>query len=207
MTSALAPFLGGWTVMMAAMMLPSAAPMVLLHRRALAGSAPPSRDARTALFVAPYLLVWAAMGVLVWIVSTAVAPLMPMPARPAAVGAVLLAAGVYQFTPLKAACLHACRSPMDFLLTHWHRGLVGELRLGAEHGLYCLGCCWLLMTVFVAAFAMGPLWGAVIGLVVFVEKVVPNGVAFGRVIGVLLMLAGIVVFVRPDLAALLPGAM
>lgn len=207
MTSALAPFLGGWTVMMAAMMLPSATPMVLLHRRALAGSPPPARGARTALFVATYLLVWAAVGALVWIASMAVAPLLPMPARPPAVGAVLIAAGFYQFTPLKAACLHACRSPMDFLLTHWHRGLIGELRLGTEHGLYCLGCCWLLMTVFVAAFAMGLLWGAVIGLVVFVEKVVPSGVAFGRVIGVLLILAGNVLLVRPDLADLMPGAM
>jgi predicted metal-binding membrane protein len=205
--AALAPFLATWTVMMAAMMLPSAMPMILLHRRGVAGSARMLTELRSATFIGAYLLVWAAFGVGVWLVTRLSDALLPMGARAPAVAAILLLAGVYQFTPLKAACLRVCRSPMDFLLTHWYPGVAGEMRLGLEHGLYCLGCCWALMVVFVGAGAMGLLWAAVIALAVLVEKVFPRGVAFGRVMGTGLIAGALLVVARPEIAQVLSGKM
>jgi predicted metal-binding membrane protein len=204
---AFAPFLGTWTLMMAAMMLPSALPMILLHRRGVTGSTRVQSHLRSGVFVGAYLLVWGASGVIVWIAVRATDAFLPMDARAFAVAAVLLLAGVYQFTPLKTACLRECRGPMDFLLTHWHAGLVGEVRLGVEHGLYCLGCCWALMVVFVAAGAMGLVWAAIIALVVFVEKVWPRGVAFGRVIGAALVAGAVLVAMRPEIAQSLTSKM
>src|SRR6267143_4371587 len=200
MDAALAPFLGSWTLMMAAMMLPSAMPMILLHRRGVTSPARMLTELRSAMFIGAYLLVWAEFGVGVWLVTRLTDALLPMAARAPAVAGVLLLAGVYQFTPLKTACLRVCRSPMDFLLTHWYPGVAGEFRLGAEHGLYCLGCCWALMAVFVAAGAMGLLWAAVIAVAVFVEKVLPGGVAFGRVIGIVLIAGAALIAIRPEIA-------
>jgi len=129
------------------------------------------------------------------------------PSEQDAVAAILLLAGVYQFTPLKSTCLRACRTPADFLMTHWHRGLSGQLRLGIEHGLYCLGCCWALMALFVGVGAMSLVWAAGIALVVLVEKVRPEGVAFGRIAGALLIAAGVIVLARPELAGPVGGPM
>ncbi len=193
--------------MMAAMMLPSAAPMILLHRRGVSAPGRIQSELRTALFIGVYLLVWAAAGVGVWIGARITDALLPMGARALAVAAILLLAGVYQFTPLKTACLRVCRSPMDFLLTHWYPGLRGELRLGLEHGIYCLGCCWALMVVFVGAGAMGLLWAAVIALAVFIEKVLPRGVAFGRGMGIALIAGAALVVTRPEIAQSLVGKM
>jgi predicted metal-binding membrane protein len=203
----LAPFLGSWTLMMAAMMLPSAMPMILLHRRGVAGPARIRSELRSAMFVGAYLLVWAAFGVGVWLVTRLTDALLPMAARAPAVAAILLLAGAYQFTPFKAACLRVCRSPMDFLLTHWYPGAAGEMRLGLEHGLYCLGCCWALMVVFVGAGAMGLLWAAVIAVAVLVEKMLPRGVAFGRVMGTGLIAGALLVVARPEIAQFLSGRM
>jgi predicted metal-binding membrane protein len=127
--------------------------------------------------------------------------------RAVAVAAILLLAGVYQFTPLKSTCLRACRTPADFLMTHWRRGLSGQLRLGGEHGLYCLGCCWALMALFVGVGAMSLVWAAGIALVVLVEKVRPEGVAFGRIAGAVLIAAAAIVFARPELAMSVGGPM
>jgi predicted metal-binding membrane protein len=96
---------------------------------------------------------------------------------------------------------------MDFLMTHWYRGVAGEVRLGIEHGLYCLGCCWALMAVFVFAGAMGLLWAGIIAVAVFVEKVMPRGVAFGRLIGVFLIAGAVLVALRPEIAQSLAGKM
>jgi len=205
--AALGPFLGIWTPMMAAMMLPSAWPMILLHRRGVAGPARIRSELRTGIFVGAYLLVWGAAGIGVWIGVRITDALLPMSARPLAVAAILLLAGVYQFTPLKKACLRICRSPMDFLLTHWYPGVAGELRLGLEHGVYCLGCCWALMAVFVGAGAMGLLWAAIIAVAVFVEKVSARGSGFARVIGVVLIAGAALVAVRPDIALSFGGKM
>ena len=207
MDVALGPFLGLWTLMMAAMMLPSAMPMILVHRRGVAGPDRIQTELRTGIFVGAYVLVWGATGIAVWIAARISDALLPMAARPFAVAAILLLAGAYQFTPLKSACLRVCRSPMDFLLTHWYPGVAGEVRLGLEHGLYCLACCWALMAVFVGAGAMGLLWAVIIAVVVFVEKVLPRGVAFGRVIGTALIAGAVLVAVRPEIAQSLAGKM
>jgi predicted metal-binding membrane protein len=205
MDQALGPFLGTWTVMMAAMMLPSATPMILLHR--LGADGPLRRQLWSAAFVAGYLVVWASVGIVVWGASMAASAIVMPEQRAVAAAALLILAGVYQFTPLKSTCLRLCRTPADFLLTHWHRGLSGQVRLGIEHGLYCLGCCWALMALFVGVGAMSLVWAVGIALVVLVEKVVPQGVAFGRIAGVLLIVAGAIVFVRPDLAMSVGGPM
>jgi predicted metal-binding membrane protein len=207
MAVALAPFLGSWTVMMAAMMLPSAMPMILLHRRGFVGPARVQSEIRTGVFVGAYVLVWAATGVGVWIAARLVDAFLPMAARPFGVAAILLFAGVYEFTPAKSTCLRVCRSPIDFLMTHWHRGLAGEFRLGLEHGVYCLGCCWALMAVFVGAGGMGLLWAAIIALAVLVQKVWSQGLVFGRVIGAMLIGGAVLVAALPQLALSMAGSM
>jgi predicted metal-binding membrane protein len=173
-----AAFLLAWTVMMAAMMLPSAAPLVLVYG--------PRGRARLVL---GYLLVWGVIGVPVYAIAKAV-DLMMVPA--AAVASVLVVAGAYQFTPLKDVCLQACRSPLDFIAVRWGRG---PLRLGAEHGVYCVGCCWALMAVLVGAAAMSISVAAVIAAVVFAEKVLPAGEWTARAVGFALVAAAVFVLV------------
>ena len=185
-----APFLLGWLLMMAAMMLPSVAPLVLLY----------ATQHRPAALVAGYLVVWLAIGVPVYALHRAV-DLMEVPAP--AVAAVLVAAGVYQLTPLKRACLTRCRSAVSFLMLRWGRG---PLRLGAEHGAYCVGCCWGLMTVLVVAGAMQLAWAAAIALVVFVEKVLPPARWVDVATAGGLVALGVAVAVDPDLAMLLNGS-
>jgi predicted metal-binding membrane protein len=201
----LGPFLGSWTVMMAAMMLPSATPMILLHRLGADGRV--RKQLWSGAFVAGYLLVWASVGIVVWGASIAAGAIVMPEQRAVAVATILVLAGIYQFTPLKSTCLRACRTPADFLFTHWHRGLSGQLRLGAEHGFYCLGCCWALMALFVGVGAMSLVWAAGVAVVVLVEKVRPEGVAFGRFAGALLIIAGAIVFARPELAMSVGGPM
>jgi len=201
----LGPFLGTWTVMMAAMMLPSATPMILLHRLGANGRV--RTQLWSAAFVAGYLVVWASVGIVVWGAAIAASAIVMPEERALGVAAILLIAGVYQFTPLKSTCLRACRTPADFLLTHWHRGLSGQVRLGVEHGLYCLGCCWALMALFVGAGAMSLMWAVGIALVVIVEKVRPEGITLGRIAGALLIAAAVIVFARPDLAMSFGGPM
>jgi predicted metal-binding membrane protein len=205
MDEALGPFLGTWTVMMAAMMLPSATPMILLHRLGADGRL--RTQLWSAAFVAGYLVVWASVGIVVWGAGMAANSIVTQEERAVAVAAILLVAGVYQFTPLKSTCLRACRTPADFLLTHWHRGLSGQLRLGVEHGLYCLGCCWALMALFVGVGAMSLVWAAGIALVVLFEKLRAEGVAFGRIAGALLIAAAVIVLARPELAMSIGGPM
>jgi predicted metal-binding membrane protein len=190
-------FLVAWTVMMVAMMLPSSAPMFLLYR--LSASDGPNGELRTFLFGAGYLLVWAAVGMVVLVVQSTLDSLVSPELRPLGVAAVLLAAGVYQFTPLKATCLRACQTPADFLVRHWRAGTLGALRLGLDHGLYCLGCCWALMAVLVAAGGMGLAWVALIALIVLVEKLVPRAVWFSRAVGVAFVLGAVLVLFRPEL--------
>jgi predicted metal-binding membrane protein len=204
---ALTGFVIAWLVMMAAMMLPSAAPLVLLYR--VAG--PGARAINTVILVAGYLLVWMAFGVPVFAVQqalTVAASDGSMVGRsvPYAVAAVLGLAGLYQFTPLKEACLRRCRSPLDFIVQRWHGGgPFAAMRLGAEHGAYCVGCCWGLMAVLVVAGSMSLAWVTLIALLVFVEKVLPFGRRAGQVSGALLLLVAVTVVVRPDLAGLLRG--
>jgi len=113
--------------------------------------------------------------------------------HPTATAGVLIAAGVYQLAPVKDACLRRCRSPLDFIVQHWHSGLTGAFRLGVEHGAYCIGCCIALMAVLVIAGGMGLVWVAAIALVVAAEKLLPRGRLVARIGGVALIALGIVV--------------
>jgi predicted metal-binding membrane protein len=114
---------------------------------------------------------------------------------------------VYQFTPLKRACLHACRTPLGFLTSNWRDGYAGTLRLAAHHAVTCVGCCLALMIVLVAAGAMGLAWVALIAIVVFAEKVLPYGEWTARVAGVAFVALGLLVAVRPDLVPFIQGSM
>lgn len=202
-----AGFVGAWVVMMAAMMLPSAAPLVLLYRAAGADA----RAVNAGPLVAGYLLVWAAFGGLVYAAQQALGTLTHASpalgnARPYAVAGVLVVAGLYQFTSLKKACLRKCRSPLDFLMHRWRgRGAFDALRLGTEHGAYCLGCCWGLMAVLVMVGAMSLLWVVLIALIVFVEKLMPFGGRGARVSGAGLLLLALLVAVHPQLSMSLRG--
>ena len=200
-------FIAAWVVMMAAMMLPSAAPLVLLYRAAGADG----RVANTVPLVAGYLVAWAVFGALVYAAQQALgAVVLASPtladASPYAVAGILAIAGVYQFTPLKQACLRECRSPLDFLMHRWRgAGAFDALRLGVEHGAYCVGCCWGLMAVLVIAGAMSLLWVVLIGLIVFVEKLTPFGERGAHLTGAGLGLLAVVVAVHPDLSMWLRG--
>jgi predicted metal-binding membrane protein len=190
-------FLAAWTVMMVAMMLPSSAPMFLLYRVSVSDG--PRGELRTLAFGVGYLLVWALVGATVLLAQRILDVAVEPSLRPIGVAAVLAAAGAYQFTPLKATCLRACQTPADFLVRHWHGGALGPLRLGIDHGLYCLGCCWTLMAVLVAAGGMGLAWVALIALIVLVEKLAPRATWFGRAVGVAFVLGALVVTLRPEL--------
>ena len=183
-----------WWTMMIGMMVPSAAPMVLLfgnvQRRQLAAESP---KLRVASFTAGYLAAWGAFSVLAagaQIALTRLALLAPMDLTVSTwLGALLVAlAGVYQLTPLKNVCLRRCRSPAEFLSSHWRRGSGGAFRMGVEHGLYCVGCCWLLMGLLFVVGVMNLLWVAAIAAFVLIEKLVPNGETMAEIGGVALLL-------------------
>jgi predicted metal-binding membrane protein len=191
-----------WSVMMVAMMTPAAAPMILvfatIHRRRLAAGRP---AVPTAIFVLGYLVIWTMFSVVAALAQTglhAAALLSPAMAAtsPLLSGGLLVAAGVFQWTPLKHACLTTCRSPMSFLMTGWREGRGGALVMGLRHGLYCLGCCWALMALLFVAGVMNLLWVAAIAAVVLVEKVVPRGDLIGRLAGLGLIAAGALLVVR-----------
>jgi predicted metal-binding membrane protein len=201
-------FLTAWAVMMAAMMLPSAAPMISLYG-AIRRSAPGNAGIPTIAFATVYLALWVAFGVPVYLGSVFIDSRMDiMDILPTATALVLLAAGVYQFTPLKRACLRVCRNPLSFLWARSRSGYRATLRLAVEHGVYCIGCCWGLMIVLVAAGAMALTWALLIAVVVLFEKVVPPGELTARVTGAVLIGLGVAVFVHPDLVQLFhPNAM
>ena len=212
-------FVFGWGVMMTAMMLPSALPMIALYgaiRRGhagggLIGGAQPAADTGGAAhgvpvagFTAVYLLVWAVSGIPVYLAHTV---LMALSGRAFAYGIalILLAAGMYQLSPLKRACLRACRSPLGFLLGHWRADHRGGLALGWYHAVYCLGCCWALMLVLVGAGAMGLRWVLLVTAVVAAEKLLPAGEGIARATGVAFLLLGAAVILRPEFAMVLRG--
>ena len=177
-----------WAVMMAAMMLPSAAPLILLVLSVYRSRA--DRQARVAAitFVLGYILVWTAFSLAASAAQLALhrtallAPDMSLGSSVLA-GALLVAVGLYQWLPLKAACLSHCRSPFGFLSQHWREGSIGGLVMGARHGIFCVGCCWLLMTVLFVVGVMNLLWVAVLAGLVLVEKLVRRGRLIGRVAG------------------------
>lgn len=191
-----------WGVMMIAMMTPAAAPMILMfatiHRRRTAEGRP---TVPTAIFVLGYLVVWTIYSVVAAFAQAslhAAALLSPAMATtsPLLAGGLLAAAGVFQWTPLKRACLVACRSPLSFFMIGWREGRGGAFEMGLRHGLYCLGCCWALMALLFVAGVMNLLWVAAIAVAVLVEKVVPRGDLVGRLAGVALVVAGALVAAR-----------
>lgn len=187
-----------WAVMMVAMMVPSVAPLVLVFTRAkrrrkkggggVVGSA--------GILLLGYLAVWTGFsgvatlsqwalhrGALLSSTMVSTSPLLG--------GALLVAAGAFQLTPLKRACLVRCRSPLAFLMSNWRPGRWGTFLTGAKHGAFCVGCCWMLMALLFVAGVMNLLWVAAIAAFVLVEKVVPRGEVVGRVAGVALIAAGL----------------
>jgi predicted metal-binding membrane protein len=186
-----------WTVMMVAMMLPSAAPLLLIHARvAQAARERGERAAPTGVFAAGYLLAWTAFSLAAtaqqWALERAALLSTKMAAATPWLGAgVLIGAGVYQLTPLKRVCLTHCRSPIDFVMHRWRRGFGGALRMGLEHGLYCVGCCWFLMGLLFVGGVMNLVWIAAISIFVLLEKVVPKGEWVAFAAGWLLVAAGL----------------
>ena len=191
-----------WAVMMAAMMLPSAVPLLLLYDGVLRRR---HASGRTAIQVyamgAGYVAVWAVFSIGATALQRVLSgmlilnPMMEMPGRTAA-GATLLLAGAWQLTPWKAACLSQCRSPLAFVMQRWRDGAAGALRMGVEHGAWCVGCCWALMLLLFAGGVMN--LTVIVGLtaIVLIEKLLPLGVALSRMLGLVMLAAGVWLMVR-----------
>lgn len=186
-----------WWVMMLGMMLPSAAPTILLFAHAVRSSSQAQAPiARTYAFAAGYLVAWTAFSlaatILQWLLAEAalISPMMEVAS--ATLGAVILiAVGIYQWTPLKRICLTHCRSPLHWLSRRWRPGVAGAIRMGVSHGLYCVGCCWALMLLLFFGGVMNLMWIALIAAFVLLEKLAPQGVHAGRLGGALLLAAGL----------------
>jgi predicted metal-binding membrane protein len=192
-----------WVSMMAAMMFPSVVPMVSMfaavgrHKRSTGGSAVP-----TWVFLAGYLAVWSLFGVGAYLLSLVV-PAVGMAApglrsnSPLIGGIVLVLAGLYQWSPLKGACLRHCRSPLGFLLQSWRDGYGGAVTMGFTHGAYCAGCCWGLMVVLFAVGLMNLGWMVLLAAVIFAEKIIRHGPLIGKIAGLGLILYGLAVLAAP----------
>ena len=203
---ALLPFLGLWVVMMAAMMLPSVAPVAVLWTRVISGaSAGPARTARMTQFLGGYLLVWAAFGAAAFAAFAGTGRLVtasPTAAKWLGV-AIAVTAGIYQLTPWKDWCLRRCRSPIGALMYYvGFKGRSRDVRVGLHHGTTCAGCCWGLMILLVAVGVMNVVVMAALAVVIFVEKLWRHGKPFGQAVGMLLVAVGIAAIWMPWL---LPG--
>ena len=186
-----------WVVMMVAMMVPSATPMVLaflsVNQRRIAANRP---FVPVGIFLSGYLAVWTAYSAAAtfaeWALHRAALLSTTMAATsPALNGGLLIAAGVFQLTPLKRACLKGCRSPLSFLMSEWRDGAAGAFVMGLRHGAYCLGCCWILMALLFVAGVMNLFWVAMIALLVMAEKVLPKGEVLGYVAGIAMVAVGV----------------
>jgi predicted metal-binding membrane protein len=184
-----------WSVMMVAMMTPSAAPTVLIYARAQR-MADLHKSPPVAAFIGGYLIVWIAFALIaaalqLMLQRAALASPMTMALTGTrAAAAVMIAVGIYQLTPFKDACLGRCRSPAQFLSRHYRPGITGALRLGVLHGAFCVGCCWLLMALLFVGGVMNLLWVAGLTLLVAGEKLLPNGRVLAHVAGVALIGVG-----------------
>ncbi|NNE68666.1 MAG: DUF2182 domain-containing protein [Pyrinomonadaceae bacterium] len=191
-----------WVIMMIGMMVPTVAPTVLIYAaiaRKAANQGTPV--APTSAFVAGYIAMWTVFSLLATVAQFGLdkaALLSPMMVSKSPVlGAVLLvSAGVYQFLPLKNSCLKNCRSPVEFISTYWKNGVGGAFRMGLHHGVYCLGCCWVLMLLLFVGGVMNLLWIAIITAFVLLEKVLPMGDRGGKVFGALMIAVGVLFAIR-----------
>lgn len=200
-------YLGMWVAMMAAMMLPAAAPMILMFgtvyrtKRERGGMFVP-----TWIFVAGYLAVWAGFGAVAWAAGDfgeALARAYPglRELGPRVAASAMVAAGLYQLTPLKQRCLSHCRSPLSFVMHHWRPGRSGAWRMGLDHGVYCVGCCWVLFTLLVIVGLASLPWMGLITLIVCAEKLLPSGRAVTLSVAGLLVALGLLTLLRPEFFA------
>lgn len=186
-----------WAVMMVGMMLPSAAPAILLYAMVLRNSPQAGVPvARAYAFMGGYLLAWTGFSAIAtalqWLLAkTALLSPMMDSAHSWLSASLLILAALYQLTPFKQTCLDGCRAPVDFLTRNWRPGLGGAVRLGIHHGVYCVGCCWALMLLLFAGGVMSLLWIGAITIYVLAEKLLPQGVQGSRWSGALLLLAGL----------------
>jgi len=195
-TATLVPLFLMWTEMMVAMMLPSAAPMILTFAAVNRKRREQERPfVSTGIFVLGYLIIWTGFSALAAVTQWALhgkALLSPMmvSTSPVLGGTLLILAGIFQWTRFKNKCLSHCRSPLDFLMTDWREGRGGALAMGLKHGIYCTGCCWFLMVLLFVAGVMNMWWVAALTILVLLEKVIPKGTWFPRASGILLVLWG-----------------
>ena len=199
-----------WWIMMIAMMTPSATPMILLYGRAYRHEQRQGKLASgvvpTFIFALGYLLCWAAFSLIAaglqWGLERVglLHQMMMWSISPFFTASLLVAAGLYQLTPLKSVCLEHCRSPAQYLAQHFKPGASGALQLGWKHGLYCLGCCWFLMALLFAGGIMNLVWIAGLSIYAVLEKVAPRGQIIARVVGIALVLLGVWVAVSPYVA-------
>jgi predicted metal-binding membrane protein len=199
-------WLTAWVVMMAAMMFPSIAPMVVMYARIEEGKrrkGQPTQAGATAIFVGGYLLTWVAAGLIGYAIievgrSLDLGFLAWDRGGPYVAGGVIVAAAIYQLTPLKDVCLRHCRNPMTFVLMHWRPGRIGALRMGMEHGGWCVGCCWGLMAALFALGVMSIGWMVMIAALIALEKLLPWKAVANRSVAVLLVVLGLAVALVPD---------
>jgi predicted metal-binding membrane protein len=185
-----------WTVMMVGMMTGPAAPMLLVFAGAHGARTPRGLPLSVIMFAGGYIIVWvmfsAGAALAQWVLHQSA---MLTPAMAASngrlAGGILIAAGAYQLTPFKGACLIRCRSPLGFLMTNWRDGTLGALQMGLRHGVYCLGCCWLLMCLLFVVGVMNLVGVAVLTMFVLVEKIGPFGLMVARVSGAIMVVVGI----------------
>ncbi len=193
------PAFAMWAIMMVAMMVPSAAPMILLHARIDKAPTRLARALHSLLFALSYLLVWTGFSALAalaqaLLVDAGVVSEMALTVGDRLVAAALLvAAAVYELTAAKRLCLDKCQSPMLFILKYWKPGAAGAVRLGLSHGLFCLGCCWALMLLLFVGGVMNLAWVALLGIVVLAEKFAPPAWRAERYVAAALFIAAIVV--------------
>lgn len=192
-------FLAMWVAMMVAMMFPAAAPMVLMYGRMRR-----SDPASVSLFTGSYIALWFAFGALAYLASAGVESAVARSEWVAANwgrvgGALLVLAGLYQLSPLKELCLRQCRTPLSFVMTRWREGRSGAVRMGLDHGLYCMGCCWMLFVILIPLGVMNIAAMVAVATVVFAEKVLPRARVVTTVAAVALIVIGVAVVARPSL--------
>ncbi len=194
---------GMWTVMMVGMMLPSAAPTILLYgalvrKNGERGTVLPA----VWIFTSGYLVAWTSFSLAAALLQLALeqtalmTPMMVSASRGLS-AAILIAAGIYQWLPVKEICLRKCRNPIEFFATRWRAGADGAFRMGVEHGMYCVGCCWMLMLLLFIAGVMNLVWVALIAGFVFVEKLLPAEKFTSRFASAALILSGLVLLIKP----------
>ena len=188
-TVTLIPLFLMWSEMMVAMMLPSATPMILTFAKVQRNRREQERPyVATGIFAFGYLAVWTGFSAIAAVMQWAlhakalVSPMM-VSTSPLLGGALLIAAGIFQWTPIKNSCLSHCCSPLNFLMTGWREGKWGAFIMGLKHGVFCAGCCWFLMLLLFVAGVMNIWWIAIITVLVLLEKIAPRGLFLGRIAG------------------------